>query len=172
MAGTGYTGEKGAEVCLDEGVAGSFVSALDELGVVAAGLGARDTLRLEAGLPLWGEDIDEETTPLEAGLDFAVAMDHEFVGREALAEQMEKGVSRQLVGFVLEDRGVPRHGHRIRSASGGIGTVTSGNMSPMIEKGIGLGYLTPPPSAGEALEVEIRDRWIPARLVEPPFHKE
>src|SRR5690554_199022 len=172
MAGTGYTGEKGAELCLEPEAGRSFVQALVEAGVAPCGLGARDTLRLEAGLPLWGEDIDETTSPLEAGLDFAVAMDHAFVGRDALARQQDEGLSRKLVGFVLEDRGVPRHGHVIRSGSGGTGTVTSGNMSPMIEKGIGLAYVSPPPEAGETLEVEIRDRWVPARIVEPSFHKE
>ncbi|HEX6946064.1 MAG TPA: glycine cleavage system aminomethyltransferase GcvT [Acidimicrobiia bacterium] len=172
MAGTGYTGEKGAEVCLDPQAAQAFVSALVELDVVPCGLGARDTLRLEAGLALWGEDIDEATTPLEAGLDFAVSMDHDFVGREALARQAEEGLTRRLIGFVLEDRGVPRHGYRIRSAGGSTGTVTSGNMSPMIEMGIGLAYLSPGPGEGEGLEVEIRDRWVPARQAEPPFHED
>jgi aminomethyltransferase len=170
MAGTGYTGERGAEVCLDPSVAPAFVEALVAAGVKPCGLGARDTLRLEAGLPLWGEDIDETTTPLEAGLDFAVAMDHDFVGRDALQRQMNGGLPRKLVGFVLEDRGVPRHGCAVRTASGGTGHVTSGNMSPMIDQGIGLAYVSPPPAPGEGLEVEIRDRWIPARQAQPPFH--
>lgn len=172
MAGTGYTGERGAEVCVDASVAASFLSALTAVGVAPAGLGARDTLRLEAGLALWGEDIDETTTPFEAGLDFAVSMDHDFVGRDTLARQAEAGVPRRLIGFVVEDRGVPRHGYGIRSKGGSTGTVTSGNMSPMISKGIGLAYLSPPPAADDPLEVEIRDRWVPARQAQPPFHQE
>lgn len=171
MAGTGYTGERGAEVCLAPEVAAAFVSALVDVGAAPAGLGARDTLRLEAGLPLWGEDIDETTTPFEAGLDFAVSMDHDFVGKGALAQQRADGLSRRLIGFVLAGRGVPRHGFPIRSDGGSTGTVTSGNMSPMIEQGIGLAYLAPPPGAEEPLEVMIRERWVPARQAEPPFHQ-
>lgn len=171
MAGTGYTGEPGAELCLRPGDAGALVDALVDSGVVPVGLGARDTLRLEAGLTLWGEDIDESTTPLEAGLGFAVSYDHEFVGREALLRQREGGLSKALVGLVLEDRGVPRHGHLLRSEQGGEGVVTSGNISPVLGRGIGLGYLSPPPAEDEVIQVEIRDRWVPARLTRGPFHK-
>ncbi len=171
MAGTGYTGEAGAEVCVPNDSAVDFASALVDRGSVAAGLGARDTLRLETGLPLWGADIDETTTPFEAGIDFAVSMAHEFVGREALEAQEREGLRRLLVGFKLTERGVPRHGHRIRSSGGSEGTVTSGNMSPMIEQGVGLAYLSPPPEPGESLEVEIRERWVPAVQAKPPFHK-
>lgn len=171
MAGTGYTGEAGSEMCVRPDAAGALVDALVEAGVVPVGLGARDTLRLEAGLTLWGEDIDESTTPLEAGLGFAVSYDHDFVGRDALIRQKEAGLTRSLVGFVLEDRGVPRHGHRLRSQTGGVGSVTSGNISPMLGQGIGLGYVSPPPADGERIEVEIRDRWVPARLAKAPFHK-
>lgn len=171
MAGTGYTGEPGAEVCCDPEVARVLFDALLESGAVAAGLGARDTLRLEAGLPLWGEDIDETTTPLEAGLDFAVSFDHDFVGKQALTAMREVGTPRRLVGFVLDERGVPRHGYPVRSSGGSTGTVTSGNMSPMIEKGIGLAYLAPPPAPDETIEVEIRGGWVPAHQATPPFHQ-
>ncbi len=171
MAGTGYTGEPGAEICLQPETALDFVDALAGAGVTPAGLGARDTLRLEAGLSLWGEDIDETTTPLEAGLGFAVSWEHEFVGREALMRQKEEGVSRARVGFILDDRGVPRHGHRLRTGSGGEGTVTSGNISPMLGTGIGLGYVSPPPAVDDTIEVEIRARWVPARIAKPPFHR-
>jgi aminomethyltransferase len=171
MAGTGYTGEAGVEVCLEPPAALALVEALVGAGVAPVGLGARDTLRLEAGLTLWGEDIDETTSPLEAGLGFAVSFDHDFVGRDALMRQQEQGLNRALVGFVLEDRGVPRHGHLLRTSAGGGGVVTSGNMSPMLGKGIGLGYISPPPGEGHVLEVEIRDRWLPARLAKGPFHK-
>lgn len=173
MAGTGYTGEAGGEICTDPATGESLVRALVETGVTPCGLGSRDTLRLEAGLPLWGEDLDESTTPLEAGLRFAVDLDHEFIGKPKLVEQKEHGVPRLLTGFVLEERGIPRHGHHIRTDSGGTGTVTSGNMSPMLGKGIGMGYLSPAPlePVGD-LEVEIRDKWVPGYIVKPPFHKD
>ncbi len=165
MAGTGYTGERGGELCTDPVTAARLAEALVEDGATPCGLGARDTLRLEAGLPLWGSDIDETTNPLEAGLGFAVARDHEFVGDAALDDDIE----RLLIGFVLDDRGIPRHGHRVRTPEG-TGTVTSGNISPMLNTGIGLAYVSPPSRSGP-IEVEIRERWIPGRIVEPPFHK-
>jgi aminomethyltransferase len=167
MAGTGYTGERGGEVCADPGSGRILVQRLVDSGVVPCGLAARDTLRLEAGLPLWGSDIDETTTPFEAGLDFAVALDREFVGRSAL----DRPVDRRLVGFVLEEKGIPRHGYRVRTPEGD-GLVTSGNLSPILETGIGLAYVSPPPAPGESLiEVEIRDRWVKGRVAAPPFHK-
>ena len=171
MAGTGYTGERGGEVCTDPETARVLFQVLVDAGAVPCGLGARDTLRLEAGLPLWGEDLDETTTPLEAGLDFAVALDHEFVGREVLAAQASGGVPRRLTGFVLEERGIPRHGHKVRTGVSE-GEVTSGNISPILGKGIGLAYIGPPLEPDESeLEVEIRNKWVPARVVKPPFHK-
>ncbi len=171
MAGTGYTGEKGAEIVVPSVVAGDLVDDLVATGVTPAGLGARDTLRLEAGLSLWGEDIDENTTPIEAGLEFFVDYDHDFVGKDALLAQRETGPVRGRVAFILDERGVPRHGHRLRSASGGEGVVTSGNMSPMLGKGVGLGYISPPVAEDEALEVEIREKWLPVRQAPTPFHK-
>lgn len=171
MAGTGYTGEAGAEICTTPEVGERLMQDLLEQGVTPAGLGARDTLRLEAGLPLWGQDLNETTNPLEAGLGFAVSMDHEFVGRESLVMQEANGLSRRLGGFVLDDRGVPRHGHEVTSASGSSGTVTSGNMSPIMERGVGLAYMAPPLEEGEPVEVEIRGRKIPGHMARPPFHK-
>ena len=171
MAGTGYTGERGGELCLREAPARRLVERFLEAGVVPCGLGARDTLRLEAGLPLWGQDIDESTTPLEAGLGFAVALDHEFRGRDRLIEQREHGIDRSLTGLVLQERGIPRHGHPVRSG-GSEGTVTSGNLSPMLDRGVALAYLSPPPDSENAFaEVEIRDTWLPAAITKPPFHK-
>lgn len=172
MAGTGYTGEAGAELCADPEVGESLMTAFMEAGAVPCGLGARDTLRLEAGLALWGEDLDESTTPLEAGLDFAVSFDHEFVGKERLVAQKEKGLKRRLAGFVLEGRGIPRHGYHVRTSDGREGTVTSGNISPVLDIGIGLAYVSPPAEVGEGIEVQIRDRWAPGRIVHPPFHQE
>ncbi|MFZ0012906.1 MAG: glycine cleavage system aminomethyltransferase GcvT [Acidimicrobiia bacterium] len=170
MAGTGYTGEPGAELCIDSETAPGLMSALVDAGATPCGLGARDTLRLEAGLALWGEDIDETTSPIEAGLDFAVSLDHDFVGKETLAAQLDHGVERRLSGFVLDGRGIPRHGHRLSTSGGGAGEVTSGNLSPMLDTGIGLGYIAPPAVVGETMEVEIRGRQVPGRIVEPPFH--
>lgn len=171
VAGTGYTGEPGAELCAEPDMGRRLMRAFVEAGAVPCGLGSRDTLRLEAGLPLWGEDIDESTTPLEAGLGFAVSLEHEFVGKEVLATQSQQGVSRRLAGFVLAARGIPRHGCPIAAVDGGaVGTVTSGNLSPMLDKGVGLAYLAPPVSEGDEVEVTIRDRRVPGTVVKPPFH--
>jgi aminomethyltransferase len=170
LAGTGYTGERGGEACTGADTGRSIVSALVSAGATPCGLAARDTLRLEAGLPLWGSDIDETTTPLEAGLDFAVDLGHEFRGKPALVSDVPGGAVRRLVGFVLEEKGIPRHGYPVRTADG-VGVVTSGNISPLLDKGIGLAYVSPPPSGAE-IEIQIRDRWVPGRVAEPPFHKD
>lgn len=169
MAGTGYTGEKGGEIITDPATGRLIAAALVRAGIRPCGLGARDTLRLEAGFPLWGQDISESTTPLEADLGFAVDMDHEFVGRDALRKQDDEGVSKKLTGFVMEDRGVPRHGYSVRSA-GSRGEVTSGNMSPMLETGIGMAYMSPPSAPGVDMEVEIRGKWLRAKSKNPPLH--
>lgn len=171
MAGTGYTGEPGAEICVVPETGAALFQALVEAGAVPCGLGSRDTLRLEAGLALWGEDIDETTTPLEAGLGFAVSLDHEFIGRDALIDQKDRGVTRKLTGFVLEERGIPRHGHEVITSGGGAGTVTSGNISPMLDTGVGLAYISPPPGDDESVSVTIRDRQVPGHIAEAPFHQ-
>lgn len=168
MAGTGYTGERGGELVTDPATAVELAQALLDLGVRPCGLGARDTLRLEAGFPLWGQDLDEDVTPIEADLGFAVDLDHDFVGRPVIEHQLAGGVAKKLVGFVLEDRGVPRHGHAARSGTS-TGKVTSGNMSPMLQKGIGLAYLSPAVSSGK-IEVEIRESWVSGSIKEAPLH--
>ena len=171
IAGTGYTGERGGEVCTDPQTGLELAESLTSMSVVPCGLASRDTLRLEAGLPLWGSDIDESTTPLESGLDFAVDMDHDFRGRAALESQNREGPTRRLIGFVLDEKGIPRHGHKVRTAEGG-GEVTSGNLSPMLDTGMGLAYISPPPATGATgIEVEIRERWVKGSIVKPPFHK-
>lgn len=170
LAGTGYTGERGGELVTDPKTAAAIARALIRHGVRPCGLGARDTLRLEAGLPLWGQDLDESVTPLEAGLGFAVDFDHDFVGRGVLEKQLDAGLRRRLAGFVLEERGIPRHGHPARSGESS-GTVSSGNMSPILERGIGMAYMTPPVSVGDSIEVEIRGRWTAGRVAKPPFHR-
>jgi aminomethyltransferase len=170
MAGTGYTGEAGAEFVTDPRTATLAAEALIRHGVIPCGLGARDTLRLEAGLCLWGQDLDETTTPLEADLGFAVDLNHDFVGKPALDAQREHGVDKLLTGFVLDDKGIPRHGHEIRSGQS-TGVVTSGNLSPILGTGIGMAYMSPPVGEGDGVEVKIRDRWVEGTVRKPPFHK-
>jgi aminomethyltransferase len=169
IAGTGYTGERGGEIAVPLAVAGDLFRAFVAAGAVPCGLGARDTLRLEMGYPLWGQDLDEATTPLEAGLGWVVDWDHDFVGKEALARQRDGGLSKRLVGFVLDGRRIPRHGYPLR-AGDSAGAVASGNFSPTLECGIGMGYLAPDPGPDpHGLEVDIRGDWLPARATEPPF---
>jgi aminomethyltransferase len=166
-AGTGYTGERGGEVAVAvDGAAGLFRAFIDA-GAVVCGLGARDTLRLEMGYPLWGQDLDPQTTPLEAGLGWVVDWDHDFVGRPAL-EAIRYQLPKLLVGFATEGRAIPRHGYRARCGASE-GKVASGNFSPMLEHGIGLAFLAPPPDSGCDVEVEIRGTWHTARRVDPPF---
>lgn len=167
-AGTGYTGESGAEVMLPIETASSVFEALITAGAEPCGLASRDILRLEMGYPLWGQDIDHTTSPLEAGLEWAVGWDHEFVGRGALAALRHQPLDRALIGFALEGRRVPRTGYTVRS-EGRSGRVTSGNFSPALGVGIGLAYVSPPARAGEPMAMAIRDEWVPGRFVDPPF---
>jgi aminomethyltransferase len=172
VAGTGYTGEPGGEIVTDADTGAKLVQALIEEGVVPCGLGARDTLRLESGFALWGEDIDETTTPFEAGIDFAVSLDHEFIGRDRLVAQMSQGVDRLLTGFVLSGRGIPRHGYAARTDGGSVGNVTSGNLSPMLQTGIGMAYMSPVPSPEDTnISVDVRGRSVSGVIAKPPFHK-
>jgi len=168
-AGTGYTGENGAEVVIEGAAATGVLERLLESGAQPCGLGARDTLRLEMGYPLWGQDLDRQTTPLEAGLDWVVGWDHDFVGRDALLRQREGGLNKRLVGFAFDDRRVPRHGYPMRSGAS-TGAVSSGNFSPTLEVGIGMGFLSPDPGESpDVVAVSIRGEWIEAARVEPPF---
>lgn len=167
-AGTGYTGERGGELVVAPDVAVDLANALTEAGAVPCGLGARDTLRLEAGLPLWGQDLSESITPLEAGLDFAVALGREFVGSQALEAQKRDGLPKALVAFKFAGRQIARTGARLRSGDSA-GEVTSGNFSPVLERGIGMGYLSPPVGPKAAIEAEIRGKWVEAERVQLPF---
>jgi aminomethyltransferase len=167
-AGTGYTGERGAEIAVPVAAGESLLRALLEAGATPCGLGARDTLRLEMGYPLWGQDLTEGTTPLEAGLEWVIAWDHDFTGRDALAAEKEKGIRQSLVGFMTEGRTIPRPGHALRCGDS-YGSVTSGNFSPILRRGIGMGYLAPPPDASDSIEVEIRGKWHTVDRVDPPF---
>jgi aminomethyltransferase len=171
IAGTGYTGEKGGEIVTDSDTAIQLAVELVGAGVAPCGLGARDTLRLEAGFPLWGQDLDEARTPLEADLEFAVDFSHDFVGRAALDRQRDSGLPSLLAGFVVDGPGIPRHGYPVVSGAS-TGVVTSGNMSPMLGKGIGMAYMEPPVEDSAALEVEIRGRRVGGHFKKPPFHKE
>ena len=167
-AGTGYTGERGAEVAVPKENGEELLQALLDAGAVPCGLGARDTLRLEMGFPLWGQDLDEQTTPLEAGLGWVVAWDHDFVGRDALQEQRDAGIGKELVAFKTHDRRPARHGYALRSADS-TGVVASGNFSPVLEVGIGMGYMTPPLRDDALLELDVRGTWQPVDRVNPPF---
>lgn len=174
---TGYTGEDGFEL---------YVSASDAVqvwrrllengaadGLVPAGLGARDSLRLEMGYALYGNDIDEKRTPLEAGLGWVTKLDKgEFVGAAALRKLKEKGVRHRLVGFVLKERGFPRHGYEVRVGGQGGGEVTSGTVSPSLDQGIGLAYIaTEVSKPGTEIEIVVRDKTVAAEIMRPPFYK-
>ena len=168
VARTGYTGEDGFEVTLPNEAAPALWQRLAEAGVAPCGLGARDTLRLEAGMNLYGQDMDEDVTPLESALGWTVAMkdDRDFVGRKALEAQKAAGVGQRLVGLVLEGRGVLRPGQEVHTADGQ-GLTTSGSFSPTLERAIAFARIP----AGDATrcEVDIRGRRLPARIVRPPF---
>jgi aminomethyltransferase len=177
---TGYTGEPGFEIYFEaekaEEVWNALMDAGNPYGLKPAGLGARDTLRLEAGLCLYGNDIDESTTPLEAGLGWLTRLDKgDFIGREALVRQKAGGIPRKLVGFVLEERGIPRHGYSIVGANGeALGEVTSGSQSPVLEKGIGLGYVVNDPQftqPGAEVGIQVRGKTLRATVTKPPFYK-
>ncbi len=167
---TGYTGEDGFEIILPEEEAATLWQRLRRFGVAPCGLGARDTLRLEAGMNLYGADMDEGCTPLESGLAWTVAWEpfaREFIGRAALEAQRAIGVPRRLTGLVLEERGVLRNGQRVVCGDAGEGEVTSGSFSPTLGKAIALARL--PLAAEGACQVEIRGKLMPARIVKPPF---
>ena len=170
IARTGYTGEDGFEIMLPAADTARVWKKLNELGVVSCGLGARDTLRLEAGMNLYGNDMDENTHPLESGLSWTVAFEpvsRIFIGREALEAIKAKGSPRKLVGLLLEDRGVLRSHQKIVVAGIGEGEVTSGTFSPTLERSIGFARV--PAGAGGRVQVDIRGKLLNARVVKPPF---
>jgi aminomethyltransferase len=177
LSRTGYTGEDGFELYLDPGDAPVVWDRLLEAGapdgLEPAGLGARDTLRLEAGMALYGHEIDSTTTPWEAGLDWIVKLDQgEFVGRQALVEARERGPERRLIGFEVSGRGIARQGHRLLAAGREVGVVTSGTFSPTFEKAIGMGYVETGLARLETeLVADVRGREVPVRIVPLPFYK-
>jgi aminomethyltransferase len=175
---TGYTGELGYEIYFESSVpTGELIwktvmEAGAEFGIKPIGLGARDTLRLEMGFCLYGNDIDQTTNPLEAGLGWITKMEKgAFLGQNVLREVKQQGLKRKLVGFTVDDpKAFPRHGYEIKSKENILGHVTSGTVSPVLEKGIGMGYVNTAAAApGTMVEIVIRDRHVPARIVPLPF---
>jgi aminomethyltransferase len=174
---TGYTGEDGFEIFVPPNMADRVWQALLESGrsadVLPCGLGARDTLRLEAAMRLWGNDIDESTTALEAGMAWIVSWEKgDFVGRERLQEQKERGIARKLVGFEMLDRGIARHGYPVLSGDRPAGVVTSGTQTPFLKKSIGMAYVPRELSTVDTeIVVDIRGRASKARIVRMPFYR-
>lgn len=177
ISATGYTGEAGFELYVANEDAPAVWDAVMEAGaefdIQPAGLGARDTLRMEMKMALYGNDIDETTNPLEAGLGWITKVNKgEFVGRDAVRELKEKGLTRKLVGFMVEEKAIPRQGYECHQGGVKIGTVTSGCWSPSLDQGIGLAYLdkeyTP---VGTKFELDVRGKAKAARVVETPFYK-
>jgi len=170
VARTGYTGEDGWEIILPAGEAAGFWERLRHAGVRPCGLGARDTLRLEAGMNLYGSDMDETVSPLECGLAWTIGwepQDRDFIGRAALTEQKARGVPRKQVGLLLADRAVLRSHQKVIVPAVGEGEVTSGTFSPTLERSIGLARV--PSQTTDRCEVEIRGRLLAATVVRPPF---
>ncbi len=178
VARTGYTGEDGFEIFVDWGRGPELWDALAKAGrragVVACGLGARDTLRLEAGMPLYGNELDRGTNPFEAGLGRVVKLEKpgDFVGREALEQVAREGPDKRLVGLSITGRGIARHGHAVLAGHRRTGVVTSGSHSPTLGQAIAMAYVAPTDAEpGTILSVEIREQPVPAEVVPLPFYK-
>jgi aminomethyltransferase len=177
ISATGYTGSGGFEIYVPNDAAphvwDAVFAAGAPFGIKPIGLAARDTLRLEMGFCLYGNDIDDTTSPLEAGLGWITKFTKDFVDAATLKAQKEQGISRKLIAFEMVERGIPRHDYRILDANGAeIGKVTSGTMSPSMKIGIGLGYVTKEHSALDSpIYVEIREKGVEAKVVKLPFYK-
>jgi aminomethyltransferase len=171
LARTGYTGEDGFEICVPKEHAAFVWEKLLSAGAKPCGLGCRDTLRLEACMPLHGHEITEDITPLEAGLGWTVYWDKEFIGKNALLKQKEEGVKNHLIAFTMDGPGVPRAHYPILVNGAEAGSVTSGTFSPTLKKGIGVGYVNVPAAEGEKVAVMIHDQLRPATIVKKPFYK-
>lgn len=175
ISNTGYTGSGGFEIYFKnedaEKLWDELMSAGEEFGMLPCGLGARDTLRLEKGFCLYGNDLDDHTTPLEAGLGWITKFDKDFVAKDILEKQKSEGVTKKLAGFEMQEKAIPRNGYPVVDAEGKtIGKVTSGTMSPMKKTGIGLAYLdTDFTKVGTEIFIQIRNKNIPAQVVKPPF---
>jgi aminomethyltransferase len=172
---TGYTGEPGFELYMENNYAVNVWNEIFEAGkefsIEPIGLGARDSLRLEKKMCLYGNDIDQNTNPLEAGLGWITKLDKgEFIGRDVLLKVKEEGLKRRLIAFSLNQSGFPRKGYKILKDDLEIGNVTSGTVSPILEKGIGIGYVKKEFSKIDTdIEILIRDKKVPAKIIKPPF---
>ena len=174
LARTGYTGEDGFEVMVDPDVGVKLWQKLLDAGVTPCGLGARDTLRLEAAMALYGQDVDDNTTPLEAGLGWLVHLDTkgDFIGRSVLEQQKANGVDRKIVGLQMQGRNIARHDYPVLSTGETIGKVTSGTLSPTLGYPVALAYVsTDLAKVGQNLEVKIRNKTYPAVVVKRPFYR-
>ena len=175
ISNTGYTGSGGFEIYFKNENAVKIWEAIteagEEFGLIPCGLASRDTLRLEKGFCLYGNDIDDSTSPLEAGLSWITKFDKDFVDKEVLAKQKEEGITRKLVGFEMQEKAIPRHDYLVVDAEGNeIGKVTSGTMSPMKKIGIGLAYVAKPHfKIDSEIFIQIRNKNIPAKVVKLPF---
>ncbi|HFX18187.1 MAG TPA: glycine cleavage system aminomethyltransferase GcvT [Flavobacteriales bacterium] len=175
VSATGYTGEKGYEIYVKNDLVEDIWNELfkqgADLGIKPIGLGARDTLRLEKGYCLYGNDIDDTTSPIEAGLGWITKFTKDFINSDHLKQQKDNGVSRKLVAFKLKDKGIARHGYDIVDENGQkIGYVTSGTMSPTLKEAIGMGYVTVDKAkAGSDILIQIRKKQVPAEVVKLPF---
>lgn len=175
ISNTGYTGSGGFEIYFNndhaEKLWDEILKAGESEGIIPCGLAARDTLRLEKGFCLYGMDIDDTTSPIEAGLGWITKFDKEFVSKDIFAKQKEEGVTRKLVAFELQDKGVPRHDYPVVDAEGNvIGKVTSGTQSPMKKVGLGLAYVDKPHfKLGSEIFIQVRNKNIPAKVVKAPF---
>ena len=168
---TGYTGEEGFEMILPSTKSSTIWKLFCGKNAVPCGLGSRDVLRLEAGLPLHGNEIDESITPLEAGLDRFVRMDKDFIGVEALRQRVKDGIPRRLVGLITEGKQIARHGYAILKEGRNVGQVTSGTYSPTLDRNIALGYVSNQLArSGSTFQVNIRGTMIDAKVVEGPFY--
>lgn len=174
---TGYTGEDGFEIMCAPKDANNLWEAImqagQEFGIKPIGLGARDTLRFEAAMPLYGQEMDENTGPIEAGLQRFVSPEKPgYIGREATLKKVDEGVAKKLVGFEMVDRGVPRHNYKVKKNGKEIGYVTTGSYAPTLDKNVGMAYVPPTETqVGNEFDIEIRGRDLKARVVKLPFYK-
>ena len=174
---TGYTGSGGVELYVNNIDAIKLYNLLIEtgeyLGIKPIGLAARDTLRLEMGYCLYGNDIDDTINPIEAGLKWATKTNKDFIGKKSILNSIENGIEKKLIGFVLNERGIPRKGYKIfDSKQNEIGVVTSGTMSPVLKKGIGMGYVKfSSAKLGSQILIQIRNKYVKSEIVKPPFIK-
>ena len=173
---TGYTGEDGFELfCANNDAAPLWRALLEEGqadGIRPAGLGARDTLRLEAGMRLYGNDMDDRTNPLEAGLEWTLSLDKDFIGRDAIVQARQRGLDRRLVGLKMLDRNIPRHGYRVLRDGQPVGVVSSGNVSFTLGYNIAMAYVLPALTEPQTrLDIDVRGRASPAEVVSLPFYK-